>query len=954
MKRASFCAILFGILFSPILLEAQVSIEDLTQDLYWRNIGPANQGGRITDIEARRDDFTKVFISVASGGVWKSENAGTSWEPIFDDYETASIGDIALDPKDPEVIWVGTGESNNRNSVSWGNGVYKSKDGGESFENVGLESTHAISRVLVHPENTDDVCVCATGHLWGYSGERGLFQTTNGGKSWKKLKRGLPDDGKTGCTDLVRDSKNPNILYAAFYHRLRQPWHFQSGGEKGGIYKSTDGGKSWKQLTNGLPSPTGRIGLAIYESNPEILMALVEAERSDTLAVPGSGVYRSEDGGESWTYVNTYNNRPFYYSQIRINPLDDQRVYLLTTTFMLSMDGGKTITNGSPDYEIHGDYHAMWLDPTNKDRYYIGADKGFSLTHDHGKNFRLIDNLAIAQYYRINYDMRDPYYVYGGLQDNGSYATASFSREARGILNDSNWKMHWGDGQDAAANPFDYTEMYSSMENGSYFRYNPKNRHIKRISPSPFNTINYWDYFDQDEEDKISASRFNWSAPLVMSPHNPSHIYVGGNHVYRSVDKGSSWEIISPDLTTNHPEKRIQGASGGITPDNTGAETHCSITNISLSPMNENIIWVGTDDGNIQYTLNGGKDWTNVRANVPEVPEELWVSRLEASHFQDGTAYVSFDGHRSDNFQPWVFATEDYGMTWTKITSGFPANEVVRVIREDLINPNLLFAGSETGVWVSIDKGNNWSKLKLNMPTVSVYDIKIHPRENDLIVGTHGRSAWILDDISPLQQLTQEVQGKDFHLFDQKTATLWENISRGGQRGHFLFAGDNPKTIKVRGNVPRANFDNLASITYYVGTGIQDSLTLSISSFQGGKQKVMKVAGTPGIHKIYWDREFDAGPYSAEEDKEITEIFQSWVDVYDIRAIRRAYSRFKDAETSEAKRRILEPLTGGYLNFDIDERFLIPKASEGSYQLSLTNGKQTENSVLRVRKDPME
>lgn len=954
MKPASLCTFLWGMLICPLFIHAQVSVEDLTKDLHWRNIGPANQGGRITDIEARPDDFTKVYISVASGGVWKSENAGTSWTPLFDEYETASIGDIALDPKDPDVIWVGSGESNNRNSVSWGNGVYKSTDGGASFENVGLESTHAISRVLVHPENTDNVCVCATGHLWGYSGARGLFQTTNGGKSWKQLKKGIPTDGKTGCTDLVRDSKNPDILYAAFYHRLRKPWHFHSGGEEGGIYKSVDGGKSWKKLTNGLPTPTGRIGLAIYDKNPNIVMALIEAERSDTLSVPGSGVYRSEDGGESWTYVNTYNNRPFYYSQIRINPHDDQRVYLLTTTFMVSTDGGKTITNGSPDYEVHGDYHAMWLDPTHKDRYYLGADKGFSITHDHGQHFQLIDNLPIAQYYRINYDMRDPYYVYGGLQDNGSYATASFSRDARGILNDSNWKMHWGDGQDAAANPFDYTEMYSSMENGSYFRYNPENRHIKRISPSPFNTINYWDHFDKEEEDQISANRFNWSAPLLMSPHDPSHIYVGGNHVYRSVDKGSSWEIISPDLSTNHSEKRIQGRSGGITPDNTGAETHCSITNISVSPIDEDVIWVGTDDGNIQFTTNGGKSWENVRENVAEVPEGLWVSRLEASHFRDGRAYLSFDGHRSDNFQPWVFMTDDYGNTWTQITNGFPANEVIRVIREDLVNPDLLFAGSETGVWVSINRGTNWSRLKMNMPTVSVYDMKIHPREHDLIVGTHGRSAWVLDDISPLQQLTPEVKDKHFHLFDQKTATLWENVSRGGQRGHFWFAGDNPKSVKVRGNVPRANFDNLASITYYVGEGIEDSLTLRVSSWQGGKKKVMKVPATQGVNRLYWNREFDVEAYSPADEKEITAIFQSWVDVYDIRALRRAFSRFKTAKSAYAKRSILEPLTGGYLNFDIDEKFLVPKAEAGSYQLSLSHGDQVEQAILTIREDPME
>jgi len=525
MIRLTLTAVVF------LLLIADITAQDpILGDLQFRNIGPANQGGRIVDIEAVRDDFKRVYMATGSGGVWKSDNAGTTWQSIFDDYETASIGDIALDPSDSQTLWVGTGEANNRNSVSWGHGVYKTTDGGDTFMHMGLESTHQIARVLVHPENPDDVCVCAIGHLWGYSGERGLFRTVDGGKTWAKSNDGLPDDGKTGCTDLIRDSKNPNILYAAFYHRLRKPYHFESGGEEGGIYKSEDNGKTWQQLSNGL-----------------------------------------------WTYVNRYNNRPFYYSQIRINPHDDQRVYLLTTRFMVSVDGGKTLTNGSSDQEVHGDFHAMWLDPTDEDRYYLGADKGLSLTHDHGEHFRLMDNLPIAQYYRINYDMQDPYMIYGGLQDNGSYATSSFARDARGILNDHNWKMHWGDGQDFAANPNDHRESYSSMENGSYFSYNPETHDIALISPNSSNTINHWEHFSEVDDDIHSSRRFNWSAPLVMSHRDPATLYVAGNHVYKSGDKGHTWEIISPDLSSNDPVKRKDGVSGGITPDNTGAETHCSV-----------------------------------------------------------------------------------------------------------------------------------------------------------------------------------------------------------------------------------------------------------------------------------------------------------------------------------------------------------------------------------------
>ena len=944
----------FLLCFFSFQIFAQKNINTITGDLKYRNIGPANQGGRIVDIDAHDDDFTQVYAATASGGVWKSVNAGTTWTPIFDDYETASIGDIAIDQKNKNTIWVGTGESNNRNSVSWGNGIYKSTDAGETFKNMGLESTHQIARVLVHPEKSDDVCVCAIGHLWGYSGERGLFQTTDGGKNWNKLNNGLPDDGRTGCIDLVRDSQNPDVLYAAFYHRLRQPWHFHSGGEKGGIYKSTDGGKSWKQLNNGLPkSPTGRIGLAIYEKNPKILMAIIEAEKSETLSKAGSGIYRSEDGGETWTYMNTYNNRPFYYSQIRINPNDDQRVYVLTTRFMVSNDGGKTFKNGSQDQEVHGDFHAMWIDPNYKNRYYLGADKGLSKTHDHGQHFTLIDNLPIAQFYRINYDMQEPYYVYGGLQDNGSYATASFSRDARGILNDSNWKMHWGDGQDAAANPFDWTDMYSSMENGSYYKYNPQNRHLTRISPSALNTINYWDHFDINEKDKRSAARWNWSAPLVMSPHDPSTIFVAGNHLFKSLDKGGTWEIISPDLSTNDKVKRVHGKSGGVTPDNTGAETHCAIHSFSVSPVSEDVIWVGTDDGNVQVTQNGGQSWKNVTKKIRKMPKGLWVSRVEASHFDLGTAYITFDGHRSDNFETWVFRTDDFGKSWKKITNGFTKGETVRVIREDHRNPNLLFAGTETGVWFTLDKGNNWSRLKLNMPTVSVYDLKIHPRENDLIVGTHGRSLWILDDISPLQQMTEEAMKKDFYLFEQKENTLWENISRGGQRGHFWFAGENPSHVRNTGSKPRAHLYNDAVITYYVNNAISDSLALTIRPLNSKVSITVNVPAKKGINRFYWNREFATQDFTKAEQMEIEKVLLRFAESVGHRRIRSALKFVQESKDGIKKRKRIEALTGGYLSLDIDQKFLMPRANSGSYQLILSDGKSKMTSTLLIKEDPM-
>ena len=484
-------SIILTFLLATIQLSVYSQTPEDTKSFSWRNIGPANPGGRVVDVEALPNDFTKVWIATASGGVWHSENAGITWEPIFDNYETASIGDIAIQAANPLAIWVGTGEANNRNSTSWGHGIYVSRDGGKTFQNQGLEQTGHIARVVLNPRNPNEICACASGHLWGYSGERGLFISRDGGKSWSKPEKGLPEDGKTGCTDLVRDPDNPNILYAAMYHRLRQPWTFYSGGIQGGIYKSIDNGKSWQKLTAGLPGgETGRIGLAIAQSNPRILMALIEARASNSLDQPGSGLYRSEDGGKSWKYVNTYNNRPFYYSQVRINPVDPQIVYLLTTRFMVSTDGGKTLENGSADQEIHGDFHAMWLDPQDGNRYYMGADKGVSLTQDGGLHFQLFDNLPIAQYYRIGYDMRDPYYVYGGLQDNGFYGTATFTRDARGILNDSNWKLHWGDGQYAAVDPDDWTTAFTSAENGGYSRYDIPTHRQHYIKPTHRNIIN--------------------------------------------------------------------------------------------------------------------------------------------------------------------------------------------------------------------------------------------------------------------------------------------------------------------------------------------------------------------------------------------------------------------------------------------------------------------------------
>jgi photosystem II stability/assembly factor-like uncharacterized protein len=868
MRKASI-VILLLILAITGMSFTQAPADALLREFRWRNIGPANMSGRVVDIEAVEGDFRQVFVAAASGGVWKSLNAGTTWKPIFDQTGVASIGDIAIFQKDPNLIWVGTGEANNRNSVAWGNGIYKSTDGGQSFTNLGLKETHQIARVITHPTNRDIVYVAAIGHLWGYSGERGLFKTLDGGKTWAKLTNGLPNDGKTGCTELVMDPSNTEVLYTAFYQRLRRPYRFESGGPNGGLFKSTDGGKSWTKLTNGLPvGDIGRIGLAVYRSNPKIVMAIIEhgiqprPNETDynNLSVLGSGIYRSEDGGQSWKFVNRYNNRPFYYSQIRLNPLDDQRVYVLTTRFMESSDGGKTFKQGGPG--IDGDFHALWLDPTQKDRYYIGNDKGPSLTHDHGQSFNFFDNMSLAQFCAIGVDMRDPYFIYGGLQDNGSWGGPSFARDAQGILTDHWWKLHWGDGSHAQVDPTDWRILYTETENGGVRRYNVETHQAVSIRPNPQNISNYAQMFPQaaaaTSGRRSGLFRYNWNSPLVLSSHNPKTIFLGGNYLFKSVEGGNRWQIISPDLTTNDPEKTRED-TGGLTRDVTGAETHCTITGIAESTLAAGLIWVGTDDGNVQLTRDGGTNWENVRRNIPGVPDGIWVSSVEASHFDRATAYVTFDGHRSDNFTTWVFKTADYGKTWTNITNNLPNGHTVWVIREDAKNRNLLFVGTEFSCYVSLNGGRSWTPLMNNLPPVAVRDLVIHPRDNDLIAATHGRGIWILDDITPLQQLSEEVLAAEVYLFKNRVATQWLDLSRGGQRGHQFFAGQNPLSIVTPANPIRQQFSNSALITYYLKSP-QSEIQVEISDLEGKRIRTLKTAGQAGINRLRWNMRFDLTP----------------------------------------------------------------------------------------------
>jgi photosystem II stability/assembly factor-like uncharacterized protein len=853
---------------------AQPHPDSLLNDFAWRNIGPANMMGRISAIDALEDDFRTVLIGVASGGVWKSTNAGTSFTPIFDEYGSQSIGDVAFFQGDPDIIWVGTGEASNRNSVGWGDGIYTSTDGGETFTNMGLEDTYQIAAIAPHPTDSNTVYVAAIGDLWSYQGRRGLFKTTDGGQTWTKLTNGLPDDGKTGASVVKINPQNPDEVYVGMYQRLRKPWSMDSGGPNGGIFKSTDGGASWTQLTNGLPEgDTGMIDIDIYRQNPDIVMAYVEASDNlpHDLSVPGPGVYRSEDGGDTWTYQFRHNSRPYYHGKVRVNPSDDQLVHVVARHFYYSEDGGETYEAGKPFPSHGGDDHDLWISPHHEEVMYQATDQGAYLNLDGEAHIGFL-NMPIGQYYEIGVDMRDPYWVYGGLQDNGGWGIPSQTRSQYGIRLDDAIMVNGGDGFHMTADPTDWRTVYTTAQAGAYGRMNMATFEHTFISPTPQTTVNLDHYYapDFDElpiEYTINAGeqwlwrdipsrtvngsnlppqfRWNWNAPLAMSPNNPRTIYVGSNYLFKSVDRGETWHIISPDLTRNNPATRNPTYSGGLTRDVTGAENHHTIYTISESPVDARVIWVGTDDGNVQVTRSGGASWTNVRGNLPGLPDTVWVSQVVASHHGAGTAYVVFDNHRMGDRNPYVFKTTDYGATWTDLSDGIPREHPgnsVHTLAEDRENENLLFVGTEFGAFVSIDGGATWHPLMNNLPPVAVRDLEIHPREADLIAGTHGRSIWIMDDITPLQQLSAAVMERDVHLFASPVATQWLDQSSYPHRTGLKFNGANPP-----GGAP---------ISFYVRSQPQDSVQIRIRAATGDRVRTLRMRAHEGINRVYWDLTF--------------------------------------------------------------------------------------------------
>jgi photosystem II stability/assembly factor-like uncharacterized protein len=777
----------FRIILSPVMfclaltfalpggLASQTIVTDKLKNLEFREIGPAVMGGRIDDFGVVESNPNIVYVGTASGGVWKTTNNGTTWEPVFDKESVSTIGDIAIAPSDPSVVWVGTGEPNNRQSSSWGDGIYKSLDAGKTWQKMGLAGTHHIGRVVIHPKNPEVVYAAALGHLWGPNPERGVYKTMDGGKTWNQVLK-INDD--TGVSDIAMDPESPDTLYAAAYERRRTPFGFNGGGPDSAIYKTVDGGATWKKLVKGLPyengGDTGRIGLDIYRKDSNIVYAIVQHEKG--------GTYRSEDKGETWKKMGDTNPRPSYYSQIRVDPNNDLRIWELGAQMFYSEDGGKTFSTQRVK-GIHGDFHAMWIDPADSNHVITGSDGGIHWSYDNGRTWDFINTIAIGQFYEVGLDNEKPYKICGGLQDNGSWCGPSMSLTRDGIIN-SDWTlMPGGDGFYAR---IDYAEpwiVYTESQDGHLSRRDEHTSQQREIMPeAKFGEPHY---------------RFQWNSPVEVSAHDHKTIYYGGNYLFKSTDRGDSWTRLGGDLTTGADRNKLQ--IFGKTPDKStlsrhdGVEEYPTITTLSESPLTPNVLWVGTDDGNVQVTRDGGKTWKNVALRVPGVPKGTYVTRVVASKYAEGAAFVTFDGHRTDDYNVYLFQTPDYGETWKAIRNGIPDSAgTVHVVREHPRSANLLFAGTEFGLWVSWDHGANWTALKNNFPTVPVDDIEIQAQQNDLVLATHGRSIWIFDDMTPIEKFDAGVASSDLTFFAPRTATVWDLRNRRWSAGQKMFTGKNP------------------------------------------------------------------------------------------------------------------------------------------------------------------
>lgn len=763
---------LFSLGWQPeVSAQKALSGKSLFGSLRARQIGPAVMSGRVSDLEAVESNPKVLYIGSAGGGLWKSNSAGASFISIFDDH-CQSIGKICIDQQRPDTVWVGTGETWVRNSVSMGDGIYLTTNGGTTWEHRGLKETERISGIEIDPNNPNTVYAGAAGHLWGPNEERGVFKTTDGGKTWTKI---LYVDENTGCADLAMDPNDPNVLYAAMWEFRRKPYTFSSGGAGSGLYKSTDGGKSWNKIHQGFPEGDyGRIAIAVAPSNSKKIYITLECKEMDK-----KGLYVSDDAGANWKWVsNSFNTtvRPFYFSRMVVDPLDEDKIFKCGLNLVVSEDAGKSFrTVGSG---VHSDIHAIWVSPKDPEMVYIGTDGGAYRSLDGGRLFEQFMNLPISQFYHVSVDMDEPYNVYGGLQDNGSwYAPSS---KAGGITN-SDWELSFfGDGFWSFRHPADKDVIYSEYQGGNLVRHYRSTGVSKSIKPVPLSGEKEY--------------RFNWNAPIHLSPNNPEKLYFGSQFLLVTTDRGDSWQRISPDLSSNDPKRQNQAQSGGISIDNSSAENNTTIFTIAESSLDEQIIWAGTDDGNLQVTRDGGKNWTNVAPNIEGLPAFTWCSYVEAGHYNKEVAYVTFDNHRENDKNAYVYKTTDLGKTWTKLSNA-SIEGYAHCIREDLVSGEILYLGTEFGLYISLDGGNEWKHFENNVPRVSVRDMAVHPRDNALVLGTHGRGIIIIDDLAIIRQLNKETLSKKFHFFETKPAVL--RYRSGGEPfgGAGNFIGQNPSEV---------------------------------------------------------------------------------------------------------------------------------------------------------------
>jgi hypothetical protein len=736
-----------------------------------RSIGPAVCGGRIGDVVGVPGDPTIVWVGAASGGVWKSTDGGVRFTPMFDEQNCTSVGALAIDPRSPETVWVGTGEGNPRNSASVGRGVYRTRDGGRSWQHLGLDKTEHIHRIVLHPNDPRVAFVAAMGTTWGENGERGVFKTSDGGVSWQRV---LHVDARTGCGDLVVDPTNPDKLFAAMWEHRRWPWSFRSGGKGSGLHRTLDGGATWTRLsdTDGLPKgELGRMGLAIAPSDPRVVYALIEAEKN--------GLWRSDDGGFTFRNINSSENvapRPFYFCDIRVDPQDANRIYNLHVTVDVSTDGGRTFQGLIGWDAAHPDHHALWIDPREPRRMLLGNDGGVSTSQDRGASWRFCANLPLAQFYHVAVDDQVPYHIYGGLQDNGSWRGPSTVWENGGIRNFHWQEVCFGDGFATVPDPADSRQGYAMSQGGYLIRYDLRTGSQKMIRPPAPGD---------------SELRFHWNAAIALDPKTAGTLFYGSQFVHRSRDRGESWDVISPDLTTDDKEKQKQDASGGLTRDVTGAENHCTILTIAPSAVQDGVLWVGTDDGRVQLTRDGGQSWRSVEDRLPGLPKHTWCPHIEASKHDAAIAYAVFDGHRNADWTPYVHVTRDFGETWVSLATS-AIDGYCLCIEEDPVQKNLLWLGTEFGLWLSFDGGTSWHRWSHGVPACSAMAITTHPRDHDLIVATHGRSLFVIDDISPLRSLTPETLRQKLHVFASQPATLHEVAQSPGSRfpGQGEFRGE--------------------------------------------------------------------------------------------------------------------------------------------------------------------